>query len=244
MARDGDDARHDAPTRRVDGSALRVFYATKNPAKLKDSINDLRLFAKFCGRDSEEAVDDLLFGPSVSKQEAQALVTRYRDHLRSKGMAYGTVNRRLTAIRTLVRAARLAGIVSWNIDVPTGDKTPRRDVRGASKAALRMARRMTSDTRRSRRDMAIVMLAHHARLSRAEIVQLELEDYVPDPTAPHLSVGSKKVSLEKEVKKALDAWVEVRGFRPGHLFTSGPDSMSAMNRDDLIAIVRPGSILS
>lgn len=244
MTRDSQDARPtEASVRRHDGSALRAFYATKNPTKIKDSINDIRFFAKFCGLENEEQVEEILLGPSATREAAQDLVTRYRDHLRSKNMAYGTINRRLAAIRTLVRMAKLTGLVSWDIDVSAGDKLLTRDIRGVSKKALKVAERMSDASRRARRDKAIVLMTHEANLTRAEVSGLALEHYDPDPGRPSVHIKGHRLALSKKAKRALDAWIEVRGFRTGPLFT-GPDGSSPVSPEDLIALVRPGSILS
>lgn len=244
MTRDAKDARQEAPTHRHGGSALRAFYATKNPDKIKDSINDIRFFAKFCGAETEEQAEKLLFGPESSQARTQELVSSYRDHLRSIGKAYGTINRRLTTIRTLVRMARLIGAISWEIDVPAGEKTSRRDTRGVSKGALRSVKRMKDDTPRARRDKAVVDLAHHARLTRAEVIGMLLEHYDPNPVRPTISIERRRVALTTDIKKSLDAWVEVRGFKPGCLFTQHDDKRSPLTHDDVIALVRPGSVLS
>lgn len=240
MTRDNHDARQEAPTRK---SALKAFYATKNPSKVKDSINDIRFFAKFCGCINEEQVEDLLLGPGSSREKTQGLVARYRDHLRSKNMAYGTINRRLAAVRTLVRMAKLIGMVTWEIDVPAGERTARRDTRVVSKRAVRVAGRMDGETLRPRRDRAIVLLAHHAQLTRAEIVGLLLEHYDPDPAGPSVAVGASRVALPKKIKQALDAWIEMRGFAGDTLFTR-EDRSTPMAKDEIIALVRPGSIAS
>lgn len=244
MTRDANDTRPGAPIRRHEGSALKAFYATKNPTKIKDSINDIRFFAKFCGCDTEEQVEALLLGPSATQEKTQRLVADYRDHLRSKNMAYGTINRRLTVIRTLVRLAKLIGVVSWEIDVPAGPRTSRRDTRGVSKRALRIAERMTGETRQARRDKAIIALAHHAQLTRAEVVSLRLDQYNPDPSAPSLSVGRRRARLNKKIKSVIDAWVEVRGLKAGPLFTSHDDKSSPMTQDEIIVLVRPDAVLS
>lgn len=239
--RDNLHATKEAQTRPFGGSALQALYATKS--NLKDSHNDLRFFGKFCGCDTPEQIEALLLGPESTKEKTQDLVASYRDHLVSRGMAYGTINRRLTVVRTLVRLAKLVGAVKWEIDVPAGPKTKRRDTRGVSKRSLKAASRMVDDTPRARRDRAIVTLAHHAQLKRADVVSLLLEHYDPDPLNPSIEVAGYKMALTKKVKISLDAWVEVRGFKSGSLFTRIDDRTTPMTQDEIIVLVRSDSIL-
>jgi hypothetical protein len=158
-------------------------------------------------------------------------------------MAYGTINRRLAAVRMLVRLAKLVGMVSWEIEVSAGEKTQCRDTRGVSKRAFKIASRIGDDTMRARRDGAIVALARHAHLTRVEISALLLEHYGPNPAAPSITVGKRVIGLTKKIKLSLDSWVEVRGFKAGVLFTSCSDRSMPMTQDEIIVLVRPDSIL-
>jgi integrase/recombinase XerC len=244
MTRDARDTRQDATSRRLGGSALRALRVTKSPDKFKDSVDDIRFFAKFCGLETGEQVEELILGPTSTQEKTQKLVTDYRDDLRAKGLAYGTINRRLTAIRTLIRMAKLIGMVSWDIDVSAGDRTLHRDTRGVNKSVLVSTSRRKDDTPQVRRDKAIVTLAHHGRLNRAEIVSLPLENYDPNPESPTVTVGGRAVELTKAVKKSLDRWIEVRGFKGSLLFTQHDDRTKPMTAAEIIALVRPGSVLS
>lgn len=232
----------EAQTRPFGGSALQALYSTKK-SHIKDAHDDLRFFGKFCGCDTPEQIENLLVGPDSTKEKTQRLVASYRDHLASRDMAYGTINRRLAAIRTLVRLAKFVGAVTWEIDVSAGPKTKRRDTRGVSKQSLKVADRMSDDTPRARRDRAIVTLAHHAQLKRSDVVKLMLEHYDPDPLNPSIEVAGYKMALTKKVKSSLDAWVEVRGFKSGSLFTRLDDKTTPMTQDEIIVLVRSDSIL-
>jgi len=221
---------------------LKAFYASRNPARLRDAVSDMRAFVSFCGVKSEDDVERLLFGPDGTDERAQALVTRYRDHLVSSGLAYGTINRKLALVRTLSKFACTLGVVRWRINVSAKGRKSLRDTRGVSKPALRQAARMNGTSRQARRDRAIVLVAAALRVKRGELVALDLEHYIPDPDGPGVMVGGTLTPLNAETKIALDAWVEVRGFASGALFTTLDGARSRLAAEDLIPLMRPGAL--
>jgi integrase/recombinase XerC len=80
---------------------------------------DLADFARFLGADSSQAaaLQLLAGGPGLANQ----LVHDYLVQLRQRGLASATINRRLSALRSLVRLARLFHLISWTLELP-GEK--------------------------------------------------------------------------------------------------------------------------
>jgi integrase/recombinase XerC len=75
------------------------------------------------------------------------------------------------------------------------------------------------------RDRALLRCLYDLGLRRAEVLNLDLEDL--DLEAGTVAVLGKgrtskvKLTLPPETRKALEAWIGVRGVAPGPLFT-GP----------------------
>ncbi len=223
---------------------LASFYATRKLSTLKDYMGDLRLLARFCGcADDPEAVVALLFGPNATLEKTQELVERYRDHMHGAKLAYGTVNRRLAVVRTLNRTARLMDAVSWEIDVSARGRKAHRETKGVSKRAVKRMSARAGQDYLDRRDRAIVAVAERLSLTRAEIVALNLDDYIPNPHAPGITVQGGTVRVGNDVKLSLDAWIEMRGFSSGPLFPRSK-SLDRMDPDDILPLVRSGSSLS
>lgn len=223
-------------------SLLSAFYSTRGSDALKGAMGDVRFFAKFCGVD-ETQVAEVLFGATATKDSAEAVVRRYVDSMRQESFAHGTINRRVSVIRTLSHFARLKGVVRWELEVPTGRAPKSRDARGASMAAVDRAQAMEhKDDAKSRRDAAITLLIHELKLNRAETVAIDLERYDPDPRHPAIDIDGNRTPISIRLKRALDRWIEERGFKPGRLFVkierSGPDASSPLSPDDVLPLVR------
>jgi integrase/recombinase XerC len=72
--------------------------------------------------------------------EANELVLNYRNHLIEEGRAAATVNLRLSALRAIVRMARMTGLVSWTIELQGLKAEAYRDTRGVGRTGYRRLR--------------------------------------------------------------------------------------------------------
>ena len=94
------------------------FLANRGERTLQAYTADLEEFARYTGKALPEAVAQLLAaGPAASHR----LALDYAIELRRRSRALSTIDRRLTALRALVRIAQDAGLVDWQLDVP-GDE--------------------------------------------------------------------------------------------------------------------------
>ena len=202
------------------------FLANRSPNTRQAYADDLADFAAWSGRAPRIAVAQLL---QAGAGPANGLVLDYLNHLRELSRSQATINRRLAALRSLVKLARLLGLVAWSIEV-RGEKLKRyRDTRGPSLDGVR--RLLASLERRwddkTIRDRAIVRLLFDLALRRGELVGLDLEhlDLVAGTVAV-LSRGNGErelLTLPAETQAALRDWIEVRRFYaegPGPLFTN------------------------
>jgi integrase/recombinase XerC len=208
---------------RVD--VLSAFLAGRNPRTLRAYSRDLDDFARFGGMTSAaSAVETLL---SLSHGDANAAALAYRAGLQARGLSPATVARRLAALRSVVKVARLVGRVGWTLDVesPRGEKY--RDTSGPGLAGWRKlwdAAVAAGDGPKARRDRAILRLLYDRGLRRGELVALDLADADRDPDAPAVSVIGKgrtereRLTVNGPTRLALADWIYARGADPGPLF--------------------------
>ncbi len=208
-------------------AAARLLQAFLNGRKTETITayrQDLEDFQAFIQAPSLEQAASLLLarGPG----EANAMALDYKAHLMNRELAANTINRRLTALRSLVKLGRTLGVVSWTIEVQSVRADPYRDTRGPGRAGFRdmldsLAKRKDP---KSMRDRALLRCLYDLGLRRAEVLRLDLEDL--DREAGTVAVLGKgrtdkmKLTLPPETKKALEAWISVRGIAPGPLFWS------------------------
>lgn len=152
-----------------------------------------------------------------------ALTSRY---------AAATANRHLAAVRGVIRAAVLLGLMERGQAEAAlaGLRTIRAETlpTGRTITAGEMAtvfRLLADDHRlRARRDAAVLAVLHGTGMRRAEVVGLDLHDW--HSASEELAVRSGKGRKERRayafggVAAALAAWVRARGEQPGPLFVA------------------------
>jgi len=158
--------------------------------------------------------------------EANGLALAYKSHLMERGLASLTVNRRLTALRSMIKLGRTLGLVPWTLEVQGMKSETYRDTRGPGvdgfRALLdRLAKRHDA---KGLRDRAILRCLFDLGLRRNEVVSLNLADLNQQAgTIAVLGKGRTEktaMSLPPQTRHALDAWVKARGEDPGPLFLS------------------------
>lgn len=205
-------------------SLVEVFLSGRNERTLQAYARDLEDFRIFLGgRNVEAAAREVL---SHGLGEANALVLRYRTDMLERALAPSTVNRRLSALRSLVTLARTVGMVSWKLEVPNVKAQAYRDTRGPGTVGVH---RLFSELRREGtpravRDLALFRLLYDLALRRNEAVSLDLVDV--DLEAGIVRIQGKgrtekePLSLPAETQKALRAWLRLRGRSEGPLFVN------------------------
>src|ERR1051326_5106142 len=203
---------------------LAAFLAGRSPQTLRAYRADLVAFATFVGAATPaEAAQRLLTGGAGAANE---VALGYKADLLGRGLAAATVNRRLAALRSLLKLARTLGLVGWSLEVEGLRTEPYRDTRGPGAIGFRrlleqLARRGDA---KGLRDRAILRLLFDLGLRRSEVVRLDVADW--DRTAGTIAVPGKgraakvALSLPPPTRKALEAWLAVRGPAAGPLFRS------------------------
>jgi integrase/recombinase XerC len=201
------------------------FLAGRKPTTFASYSQGLRDFARFLGVERiDQAAGNLLTqGPGPANQ----LVLRYRDHMVDHGLSVATTSLRLAAIRSLVRLARVVGLVTWSLEVRNLRDEGHRDTRGPGTDGVRRLLGQAGAHRsvaHAARDVALVRLMYDLGLRRGSITSLDLE---------HLDLESGRVwvmlkghtqrtsrTLPEPTRDALREWLRHRGGQPGALFTN------------------------
>jgi integrase/recombinase XerC len=205
---------------------VEMFLAGRNPNTLAAYRDDLNDFAAHLGMSTLGDGATALLGNGHG--EANALALSYRTALveRRPPLAAATVNRRLAALRALVRLGRILGLVVWELEVPGVRRQPYRDTRGPGDAVVNgmLANARAREDALGARNYAILRLLRDLALRRNEVVTLDREH--ADLAAGTIAVlgkgrtGREKLSLPEPTKEALATWLVVRGHDPGPLFTN------------------------
>jgi len=199
-----------------------AFFADKNERTLKAYQNDLEDFRSFLGaQDLNEAASRLF---SCGPGEANSLVLDYRTSLRDRGLKAATVNRRLAALRSLVKLARTLGAVSWTLEIKSLKEEAYRDTSGPGEDGVRSLFSLFKDrkTPKMKRDYAILRLLWDLGLRRSSVVSLDLAHLDIDAGTVSVFLKGKENRKTKDLppatKEALLEWIEVRGMDEGPLF--------------------------
>ncbi len=203
---------------------MAAFLSGRSPRTMRAYAGDLEDFAHWSGAASTAEATRLLLAAGPGPANEAAL--RYKAQLIERGLAPATVNRRLAALRSLVKLARTLGQVTWSLDVEGLKSEAYRDTRGPGREGFRklLDQLAGQEDPRGLRDRALVQLLYHLGLRRAEAVGLDLADL--DLDAGHVSILGKgrrekeRLSLPEVTRKAITDWLMVRGPEPGPLFVA------------------------
>ena len=200
---------------------VQAFLSGRSKRTIEAYSHDLADFTKFLGLPSvTAAVNDLL---SRNAGGANHQVLRYRVHLIERELSPATINRRLAAIRSLVRLASMLGLISWEVKIQGIKSQPYRDTKGPGRQAfiamLDCAR--NGKEPKATRDQLILRLLHDLALRASEVANLDLADF--EETSSGLWVLGKgktqkeKLTLPEPVMACMSRWLVLRGKDEGPL---------------------------
>ena len=193
--------------------------------------SDYRRFAEWLGATSPGAALDTLI--SMGQGAANGIVLAFKESMGPNGsdLKPNTIARRLAALKSAVKVARLVGVVSWHLDVESPKVETYRDCRGPGadgwQALLRLAKDDAAErTPSGLRNLALVRLLHDLGLRRNEAVSLNIADVDLDRSAV-MVVGkgrlqASRLTMPPHARKAVALWIASRGpgLAPGEpLFT-------------------------
>lgn len=206
------------------GKILGAFLGGKSEETLRAYQNDVSDFADFLGAgSSNEAIVSLLNSTAV---DATVMVTNYRQHLIDLGRAGSTINRRLSALRSLTKLARALGVMTFHIEVPGVKIRSYKDTRGPGLQGIKtiFAELQKRKDLKGVRDFAIFRLLFDLGLRRKEVYTMDLEHL--DTNSGTIAILAKGfgdrilLTLPEATLIALKGYVEKRGLGAGPLFLS------------------------
>lgn len=201
------------------------WLAGRKPTTRDAYKSDVEDFAAWLDMEPAAAVERLL---AYGAPAANGLVLDYVNHLKALQRSHATINRRIAALQSLVKVARLLGMVAWTVEVQREKVRPYRDTRGPGRPALRrvLARLSERTDAKGARDVAILRLMHDLGLRRGEVVSLDMEHLELTGDEPRVWVlgkgqdGRDPMTLPVETVRTLRAWLGHRGDETGPLFTN------------------------
>jgi len=188
---------------------------------------DLRYFFLYVAQ-KEPFRDLVLEFLHLEQRHAVAVVLKYKAYMIQTKLAEATVNRRLSAIKSMVEMGRRLGVCNFSLDDVKGEKVETyRDTKGipASEVAKVIAI-IDRNSFKGKRDYAILRLLWDNALRRNEIVNLNVKDFnLQEKTLEILGKGkgSQKqiIELSQKTVEAISCWLEVsqKEFVDEPLFT-------------------------
>lgn len=163
---------------------------------------------------------------SMGHGSANLRAMQYRNWMVDSGRAAATINRRLSALRSICDLANRIGFISWALNVDGVKNESARDMSGPSdEDTLKLFAYAEAEAKKSgkgARDYAIVRLLYDIALRRAEVRTLDLAHF--DGARVSIKGKGKRhrqwVTLPTPAREAVSRWVEIRGDKPGPLFPS------------------------
>lgn len=176
---------------------------------------DLRDFFASMGRElSPATVAEFL---SLTQYEAIALVLKYKAQMIDRGLKEATVNRRLAAIKSLVKHARKVGMCTFSLEDIKGEKAVKyRDTTGVSREVYRaVLAQCDRSAVAGKRDYALLRLLWDNALRRGEVAKASVRDFNPtNRTLKILGKGKgtqvEVIDLSKPTTEALLEWLATR----------------------------------
>lgn len=213
---------------RADTSAsklLEAWLTGRSPHTLDAYQRDLESFKVYSGAFSVPHALELL--TNSTHGAANRVARGWRNEMRDEGLAPATVNRRLAALRSVVKLARTFGLVSWALEVPSLRSQPYRDTKGPGRDGFAQLLReldKRGDEPKAIRDRAALRLLYDCALRRSEVVGLDVGDV--DLAESRVFVRGKgrderaPVTLPRYTREALAPWLEVLAETSGPVFVS------------------------
>ena len=196
----------------------------------------------FFGGDDPATVAAFL---QLSPPQVALRLAAYKAEMIGKGLAEATVNRRLAAVRSLLKMSHRLGLASTDgrglID---GEKAQAyRDTRGIDvKQVKKLLALPDVPTVSGKRDRALLLLLFENALRRAEVCGLSVADF--EPEARRLLIRGKgkgtlqqPVTLSARSAGAITAYLLAAGHRDGPLFRNQGEG-SGLTTDGLYKIVK------
>ena len=173
---------------------MAAWLAGRKPTTMAAYRRDLESFTSWLELDDDQAALDHLMGHGNG--HANMVAHNWRASMLDAGLTPATVNRRLSALRSVVKMANRVGMVEWTLSVEGVKSTPYRDTRGPGVGVIReMLAACNRKTEKGRRDYALLRLMFDRGLRRGEVIGLDLD---------HVDLESGTVEIQAKGKLERD----------------------------------------
>lgn len=204
---------------------LQTFLSGRSKKTIEAYRQDIKDFQNFIAAETPETAAAQLLSRSLG--EANSMALKYKANLMERKFQPATINRKLAAIRSLTKMARMLGMIPWSLEIENAKSQSYRDTRGPGRTAFQQMLRVAGNQRNHRkavRDKTILRVFYDLALRTSELTQLDVCDLdLKTGTVSVLGKGqSEKIilALPQPTQKALGLWLEIRGIHPGPLFTN------------------------
>ncbi|NEO33173.1 MAG: tyrosine-type recombinase/integrase [Symploca sp. SIO3C6] len=166
---------------------------------------------------SEPTPEMVTYFLQLELPDAVTLVLRYKAILMERGLKEATINRRLSAIKSLVKLARNAGKCNYTLEEVKGEKVQvYRDTAGISRELYRKVLAMPERSEfKGKRDYALLRLLWDNALRRGEVAKANIGDF--DAEAKTLKIRGKGrgtafevIDLSLTTTEAIRDWLLAR----------------------------------
>ncbi len=202
---------------------IKHFFPNKSESTLLAYSKDLDFFKEFLKKESARETLDLLFG--LPESQANLVVLHYKTELLESGQSISSINRKLSTLRSLVKAANNEGLLNWKLTIPNekNDNQPAITCLNKEQIILLLNTAKTQENKKkSTRDYAIIRLLFDLALKRQIIADLDLKDYDATRKTITIRLGqdlpNKVKLLPIKTVNALNSWLKYRGKDEGPLF--------------------------
>src|SRR5262245_15582336 len=217
------------------GRLIERWQEGRSPHTIRAYGRDIAHFARwFKAAAPDEAIARFLTG---SMGEANECLHAYRSAMLDAGLAPATVNRRLSALRSIVQLERIFGLVTWSLEIDSVKTKAYRDTAGPGLEGVTAVKRHAAKHRspaKAARDVAIIRLLFDLALRRGEVAMLDLKDL--DVRSSRLWIKGKgrrereAITLPTRKVVVLKAWMRHRGKEPGRLFIDIHNANKCLDR--------------
>lgn len=202
---------------------VRDFLSARKSTTIRAYEHDLRDFASRA--DAASTADAVRLLLAHGPGQAHLAAHRYRAALIDAQLAPATINRRLSALRSLTEFASWVGVIPWVLRVRHVAHRSYKDTAGPGRDGvaklLREAEHYDNHVKGTR-DRAILLLLYGNALRISEVSNLSVADYDHARSRLHiLGKGDHErtwVTLPAPVNDAIAAWMRMRGHGAGPLF--------------------------
>jgi integrase/recombinase XerC len=154
---------------------------------------------------------------NLPRFDAVKVGLQYKANMMDRGLTEATINRRLAAVRSLVKYAKMIGLCEWDLSDIQGEKIKSyRDTSGVTVPQMAsMLHVPNRETVKGKRDYAMLRVFWELALRRGEVAKINIEDFDPETcTIKILGKGKgtqkESMTITEKTRDAVLEWMDTR----------------------------------